>query len=99
MRLYPTLALLAIAAAPVAALADNVNLSTGTAPYSVNGSAAVDSTVNPGWTASIPGAVWINNNGSGTTSVANGPYVFTTVFTLSSTSNLSGLFASDNATS
>ena len=102
MRVYQALILLAVAAAPVVAMADDVNLSTGTATYSVsfNGGAtstAVDSTANPAWTASIPGAVWINTSGSGTTNVPDGSYVYTTTFTLSSLSNLSGSFASDNA--
>ena len=100
MRLYQTLVLLAIAATPVVAMADNINLSTGTATYTINGSTtALVSPANAAWTATIAGAQWVNNTGSGTTNVANGPYVFTTTFTLSSTSNLSGSFASDNAAS
>jgi hypothetical protein len=102
MRLHQALVLLAIAAVPVAAMADDVNLSTGTAAYTVTGPVsgpAIDSTTNSAWTASIPGAVWVNTSGSGTASVANGAYVYTTTFTLGSTSNLSGLFASDNVAS
>lgn len=102
MRVYQAVALLAIAAAPVAALADNVNLSTGTATYTVTGpvsGTAIDSTANAAWTASIPGAVWVNTSGSGNTNVADGSYVYSTMFTLSSASNLSGSFASDNAAS
>jgi len=101
MRLHYTIALFAIIAAPVIAKADNVNLSTGTATYSVMfnsaTSTAVSSTANPGWTASIPGAVWVNTTGSGTASAPNGAYVYSTTFTLNSMSNLSGSFASDNA--
>ncbi len=102
MQIYRVLVLLAIAAAPAVAMADDVNLSTGTATYSVsfNGgsaSTAVPITPNPAWTATIPGAGWIGPTAnSGTTNVANGLYVYTTSFTLGSTSVLSGSFASDN---
>lgn len=102
MRVYQGLILLAIAAAPMVAMADDINLSTGTASYAVTGpvsGAAVNSTTNGGWTASIPGAVWVNTSGSGYTNVPDGSYVYTTTFTLTSVSNLSGLFASDNASS
>lgn len=103
MRLYHTLAILAIVAAPVVAMADDVNLSTGTATYTVTSGAttttAVDSTANAAWTTTIPGAIWINTTGSGSQSVPNGPYVFATTFTLTSESDLSGSFLSDNAAS
>jgi hypothetical protein len=101
MRVHKALVLLAAAAAPIAAMADNLNLSSGTAAYSVTEPSsttitALDSTANPGWTLTIPGATWINTTGSGTTNVANGLYVYTTTFTLSSASNLSGSYTSDN---
>jgi hypothetical protein len=103
MRIYQALVLLAVAAAPVAAMADNINLSSGSKPYSVTGpvsGTAVDVTANPAWTASITGAVWIGPaSNSGLTNLPNGAYVYTTMFTLTSTSNLSGSFASDNAAS
>ena len=103
MRIYQALVLLAVAAAPVAAMADDLNLSSGIATYSVTGpisGTAVDITPNPAWTASIPGAVWIGpTSTSGLTAVPNGGYVYTTMFTLTSVSNLSGSFASDNAAS
>lgn len=105
MPITRVLVFLAIAAAPVVAMADDVNLSTGHATYSVsyNGgstSTAVDTTVNPAWTAVIPGADWIGpTSDSGTTNVANGMYVYTTPFTLTSISDLTGSFASDNGAS
>lgn len=102
MRVYQALVLLAVAAAPLVAMADDINVSTGTASYAVTGPVAgpaIDSTTNAAWTASIPGAVWVNTSGSGNTNVPDGSYVYTTTFTLSSLSNLSGTFASDNAAS
>jgi hypothetical protein len=68
MRVYQALVLLAVAAAPVAAMADNFNLSSGTAAYTVTEPSlvtitALTTTPNPAWTASIPGAVWINTTG------------------------------------
>lgn len=99
MRVYQGLILLAIAAAPLVAMADDINLSTGTASYAVTGPVsgpAVVSTVNPAWSATITGAQWVNTSGSGTANAPDGSYVYTTMFTLTSTSNLSGMFASDN---
>jgi hypothetical protein len=102
MRVYQALVLLAVAAAPVAAMADNFNLSSGTAAYTVTEPSlvtitALTTTPNPAWTASIPGAVWINTTGGNNDYVQNGLYVYTTQFVLTSTSDLSGLFASDNS--
>ena len=102
MRVYQALVIFAIAAAPVVAMADDINLSSGTATYTVTGPAsgtAAPSSTNPLWTANIPGAVWINLTGSGTGISPNGAYVYTTMFTLTSDSNLSGSFASDNIAS
>lgn len=104
MRVYQALAFIAIAAAPVAAMADNFNLSSGTATYSVtgpvSGTAAVITSPNAAWTASISGAQWIGPNAnSGSTNLPNGGYVYTTMFTLTSTSDLTGSFASDNSAS
>lgn len=103
MRVYQVLVLLAVAAAPVVAMADNINLSSGgTQVYQVTppGSSQVTAVVTPpngAWT-SISGAKWISPDASDGTSstAAAGLYVYTTTFTLSSTSNLSGEFASDN---
>jgi hypothetical protein len=104
MRIHQALVLLAVAAAPVAAMADDLNLSSGTATYSVTEPSsttitAVNSNANAGWTASIPGASWISVEATGGTdnSIPNGAYVYATTFTLASASNLSGSFASDNA--
>ena len=104
MRIYQALVLLAVAAAPVAAMADNLNLSSGTATYTVTEPnsttiTAVNSNANAGWTATIPGASWISVEATGGTdnSIPNGAYVYTTQFVLTSASDLSGLFASDNA--
>ena len=104
MRVYHTLVLLAVAGAPVVAMADNINLSSGTATYTVTEPnsttiTAVNSNANGAWTASIPGASWISTEATGGTddSIPNGAYVYTTTFTLTSLSNLSGSFASDNA--
>jgi hypothetical protein len=103
MRLVQTLAVLAIAAVPVAALADNLNLNTGSQTYSVTGpgvsGTAVDTAPNGAWTApNTAGASWIGpTSTSGNSNVANGAYVYTTTFTLTTESDLSGYFASDNA--
>ena len=104
MRLYHGLVLLAVAVAPAVAMADDLNLSTGVATYNVTPPSgptitALDSPANPAWVLTIPGATWINTNGSGTVGVANGLYVYTTTFTLSSTSDLSGSFTGDNGVS
>jgi hypothetical protein len=100
MRVYQALVLLAVAAAPVVAMADDLNLSTGTASYNVTFDStttpALVSSPNSAWTMTIPGASWVTPSGSGTTNSPNGPYVYTTTFTLSSLSNLSGSFTSDN---
>lgn len=100
MQVVRALALLAIVAAPVAALADNVNLNSGSATYNVTfnstTSTALVSTANSAWTATIPGASWINTTGSGTANVPDGTYLYTTSFTLSSASDLSGSVAADN---
>lgn len=102
MRVYQALILLAVAGAPVVAMADDINLSSGVATYQVsyNGgtsTTALTTSPNPAWTAAIPGATWINTTGGNNDYVANGSYVYTTTFTLSSVSDLSGSFASDNA--
>jgi PEP-CTERM motif len=102
MRIYQALVLLAVTAAPFVAMADNLNLSSGTATYTVTEPSSTTITAlttapNPAWTASIPGAVWINTTGGNNDYVQNGLYVYTTQFVLTSTSDLSGLFASDNA--
>lgn len=101
MRVYQALLLLSIAAAPVAAMADN--LSTGVATYTVTlpnstSMTAIATSPNPAWTAPIPaGTSWVNTTGGNNDYVANGLYVYTVPFTLTSTSDLSGVFASDNA--
>lgn len=102
MRLYKALAFVAIGVAPVAAMADNLNLSTGTATYNVTPPASATSTAvdvtppNPAWTT-IPGAVWVGVSADdGSANAAIGSYVYTTTFTLTSTSDLSGSFATDN---
>lgn len=104
MRGYQALLLLAVAAAPAAALADNINVSTGTATYYVatpspsTTIAAVPTTPpNGAWTANVPGGVWVApNSADGVSNAAPGTYNYTTTFTLTSLSNLSGSFASDN---
>lgn len=104
MRGYQALLLLAVAAAPAAALADNINVSTGTATYYVatpspsTTIAAVPTTPpNGAWTANVPGGVWVApNSADGVSNAAPGTYTYTTTFTLTSLSNLSGSFASDN---
>lgn len=100
MQFVRALALIAIVAAPVAAFADNLNLSSGSATYNVtfNGSTstALVSDANAAWTATIPGASWINTTGSGGASVADGTYLYTTTFTLTSPSDVSGAVAADN---
>lgn len=84
-------------------MADNINLNSGTQPYAVSGPVSANpapvTVANSAWTAPNPaGASWIGpTSTSGTTSLANGMYVYTTMFTLTTTSNLSGYFASDNA--
>ncbi|HTV07478.1 MAG TPA: PEP-CTERM sorting domain-containing protein [Candidatus Aquilonibacter sp.] len=84
-------------------MADDLNLNSGSAAYNVdgadgyNGAAKNVATPNGAWTASIPGAIWINTTGGNNDYVANGAYIYTVQFTLSSTSDLSGEFASDNA--
>lgn len=102
MQIYRVLVLLAIAAAPAVAMADDSNLSTGHYTYSVsfNGStptSAVDITPNGAWSATIAGADWIGpTSNAGTTDLANGSYVYTATFSLTSESDFSGSFASDN---
>ena len=93
-------ALVLMSALPFAAKADTVNLSTGTAAYTYStpngtGPAKLSGT-NPAWGASIPGAQWINDSGSATTSEAVGTYTYTTTFTVGSLSSFTGSFASDN---
>lgn len=105
MRVYQALVLLAVSAAPVVALADDLNLSSGTATYSYTTPGATTGTAvtipaNLAWTVNIPGASWISAYSDGqsdTTTAPAGLYIYSTQFTLSSASDLAGSFASDNA--
>ncbi len=108
MRRILTSFLFAAVLAPLPAFAVTLDFYTGsTLPLYVTGpggyslTPAITEPTNPGWTASIPGATWVNASGLDDYSSANpnGSYVYTVDLFAVSPVFFSGQFSSDNNTS